>query len=74
MVGRLVLESVRTRKTPADWNAEQLAEFSADFTPEIARMLDVGEGIKTRTVPGGTAPDTVAAALAAAEERLSKVV
>jgi argininosuccinate lyase len=73
-VGRLVLESVRSGKTPADWNAEQLAAFSPEFTPEIARMLNPAEGMKTRSVPGGTAPDLVAAALATAEERLARGV
>jgi argininosuccinate lyase len=74
IVGRLVLESARTGKAPADWTAEQLNAFSAEFTPEMARMLDAAEGMKTRALRGGTAPDTVSAALAAVEERLAKLL
>jgi argininosuccinate lyase len=74
IVGRLVLESARTGKAPADWTAEELNAFSAEFTPEMARMLDAAEGMKTRALRGGTAPDTVSAALAAVEERLAKLL
>ncbi len=38
IVGRLVLESVRDGKKPADWNAEALAALRArNSPPEIAR-------------------------------------
>src|SRR5206468_3884630 len=36
IVGRLVLESVRNGKKPSDWNAESLAAFAPEFTPDIA--------------------------------------
>ena len=70
IVGRLVLESVRNGKKPADWNAESLAAFAPEFTPDVARLLDPREGMKTREIAGGTGPRAVAAALAAAHERL----
>jgi argininosuccinate lyase len=71
IVGRLVLESVRHRKRPADWNAETLAAFAPEFTPDIARLLDPREGMKTREIAGGTGPGVVAAALVAARRRLA---
>src|ERR1017187_5055930 len=63
IVGRLVLESVRSGKRPGDWNAETLARFAPELTPDVARFLDPREGMKTREIPGGTGPETVAAAL-----------
>ncbi len=73
LVGRLVLESVRSGKKPADWTAEALAEFAGEFTPEIALLLHPVEGMKSREVPGGTGPETVAAALRAAREQLAQM-
>jgi argininosuccinate lyase len=71
IVGRLVLESIRQSKKPADWTAEGLAAFDAAFTPEMARFLKPSEGIQTRELPGGTGPLAVAAALDEAERRLA---
>ncbi len=74
IVGRLVLESVRAGKKPADWNAASLAQFAPEFTPEIALLLDPREGMKTREIAGGTGPDTVAAALITARVRLANLL
>jgi argininosuccinate lyase len=70
VVGRLVLESVRSGRKPADWNAESLAAFAPEFTPDVATLLQPQEGMKTREIAGGTGPNTVAAALAEARVRL----
>jgi len=70
IVGRLVLDSVQAGKRPSDWNADTLVAFAPEFTPDMARFLSPVEGMKTRSLPGGTAPDAVAQALAAAEARL----
>lgn len=70
IVGRLVLESVRTGKTPAAWTAEELAAFAPEFRAEMISLMRPREGMAARAVPGGTAPATVAAALDAAEARL----
>src|SRR5579864_668659 len=70
LVGRLVLESVRAQKKPADWTAESLAKFDPAFTPEIVRYLQPAEGIRTRELPGGTGPTAVSQALDEAEARL----
>jgi len=73
-VGRLVLESVRSGKKPADWNAESLAQFAPEFTPDVARLLDPREGMNTREIVGGTGPRHVAAAMAQARTRLGEMV
>ncbi len=72
LVGRLVLESVKQSKKPADWSAQQLAAFDPALNADIARYLRPGEGIRTRELPGGTGPETVAGALNQAEARLTQ--
>jgi argininosuccinate lyase len=71
IVGRLVLESIRSGKKPSDWNGDALAQFAPEFTPEMALLLDPREGMKTREIEGGTGPETVAAALITARVRLA---
>jgi argininosuccinate lyase len=71
VVGRLVLESVKSGKKPSDWTGEQLAAFAPEFAPEMARLLQPLEGMKTRNLPGGTGPAAVADALKSAEERVA---
>jgi argininosuccinate lyase len=73
IVGRLVLESVRQRKKPADWTAAELAAFAPEFTPEMVRLMNPQEGMKTREIPGGTGPRAVSKALTEARERLSRM-
>jgi argininosuccinate lyase len=73
LAGRLVLESVRQGKKPSDWTAEQLAAFAPEFSPEMVRLMRPAEGMKTREIPGGTGPAAVAAALAEARRRVSKM-
>ncbi|MBV8842860.1 MAG: argininosuccinate lyase, partial [Bryobacterales bacterium] len=71
IVGRLVLESMRSGTKPADWTPESLAKFAPEFTPEMAGLLHAAEGMKTREIPGGTGPRAVVAALDEAAARLS---
>jgi argininosuccinate lyase len=73
LVGRLVLESVRAGKKPSDWTAASLEAFAPEFKPEMAALLDAREGMKTRSVPGGTSPESVRAALDAASSRLQQL-
>ena len=70
IVGKLVLESIQQGKQPLDWTAEQLTQFAPEFTAGMARLLDPSEGMKTRELPGGAGPATVAKALDDAEARL----
>ncbi len=73
LVGKLVLDSVHQGKNPQDWTSAELTAFAPELTPEIARLLDAREGMKTREIPGGTGPATVGAALAEARLRLGKM-
>jgi argininosuccinate lyase len=70
LVGALVLESLKRGRKPSDWTAEELSAFAPEFTPDLARFLQAGEGLKTRELPGGTGPAAVARALDEAEARL----
>jgi len=73
IVGRFVLESVRSGKRPADWTAEEMRQFAPEFTGDFAALLDPRNGMRSREVPGGTGPNAVAAALAAAQQRLAEM-
>jgi argininosuccinate lyase len=73
IVGRLVLESVRGGKKPADWTAAQLGSFAPEFTPDMARLMNPAEGMKTREIAGGTGPEAVARALDEAQARLDQL-
>jgi argininosuccinate lyase len=70
LVGRLVLESVKQGKKPSDWTPAALTAFDAEFTPEMAALLNPVEGMKTRELPGATGPAAVSRALDEAEARL----
>jgi argininosuccinate lyase len=74
IVGRFVLESVRSGKKPADWTAEDMQRFAPEFTGDFAALLDPRKGMKSREIPGGTGPESVAAALRAARQSLTKIV
>jgi argininosuccinate lyase len=73
MVGRFVLESVRGGKKPADWTAEDMRQFAPEFTGDFAALLDPRKGMKSREIAGGTGPESVAAALTAARQRLTEM-
>jgi argininosuccinate lyase len=73
LVGRLVLESMRQGKKPSDWTAGTLAQFAPEFTGDMATLLDPRRGMKSREIPGGTGPESVRAALAAARQRLESL-
>jgi argininosuccinate lyase len=72
IVGRLVLESVRSGRKPGDWTVQELEEFAPEFSADIARLLDPKAGMKSRELPGGTGPAAVAAALRDARRRLEQ--
>ncbi len=71
LVGRLVLESLRLGRKPSQWTAEELGAFAPEFRPQMARLLDPAEGMKSREIPGGTGSRSVAAALEEAAARLA---
>ena len=71
LVGRLVLESVKSGKQPADWDAASLHAFDPAFTPGMAKLLDPREGMRSREIAGGTGPLAVSGALQQAQQRLT---
>jgi argininosuccinate lyase len=73
IVGRFVLESVRAGKRPSDWTAEEMRAFAPEFTSGFAKLLDPRPGMQSREVAGGTGPNAVAAALAEARARMSRM-
>jgi argininosuccinate lyase len=73
IVGRFVLESVRRGRKPADWTPEEMARFAPELTGDLAALLDPRKGMQSREIPGGTGPQSVAAALVAARERLARM-
>ncbi len=72
LVGKLVLESIRDGKKPADWDAQSLAAFDPAFTEKIAPLLKPREGMLSREIAGGTGPQAVADALIEARRRLTR--
>jgi argininosuccinate lyase len=73
IVGRFVLESVRSGRKPSDWTPEEMRAFAPEFSADIARLLDPKQGMQSREVVGGTGPAAVAAALEAARARLTQM-
>jgi len=71
LAGRLVLYSLQRNLAPSDWTAESLAAFDPAFTPEFLRLMNPAEGLKSREIPGGTGPRSVARALEEARQRLA---
>lgn len=70
VAGGLVLESVKQGKKPQEWTLEQLQAIAPEFDAEAAELLQVRKALENHTPPGGTAPASVAAALAEAKRRL----
>jgi len=73
LVGRLVLDSVKAGKKPADWTPDALRAFDERLTADFAQLLKPAEGMKTREIAGGTGPGHVGAALAQAETKLRQL-
>ena len=73
LVGTLVRKSIETNRQPADWTAAELTAFDPRFTADMIRLMDPAEGMKTRTATGGTAPETVSAAIHEAQRRLDQL-
>src|SRR5262249_43427311 len=69
IVGRFVLESLRSGKKPGDWTPEEMRNIG--LSPEL---LDPRAGMQSREIVGGTGPQTVARALEFASGRLKEDV
>jgi argininosuccinate lyase len=71
IVGRLVMESIKAGKKPAEWTGPDLQRFDAALQPDLVKFMNPAEGLKTRNVLGGTAPGRVRDAIAEAKTRLA---
>jgi len=73
VVGRLVKAAESKNRSLADFSLDELRQFSPLFEPS-AVGLRAANVVNARNVVGGTAPDQVAAQLAAARGRLARLV
>jgi argininosuccinate lyase len=70
-VGGLVRMCIDKGKGPGDIDLADLRSFSDAFTGEALKLLTAAASVRTKNLPGGTAPARVAAALRAARKRNS---
>jgi argininosuccinate lyase len=73
IVGTLRAGKRAQRQEAGRLDAEQMAQFAPEFTGDLAALLDPRKGMQSREIAGGTGPRSVAAALAAAKERLARM-
>jgi argininosuccinate lyase len=70
LVGKLLKEAERQGKTWTQLPLAELQKISPAFEADFAKGLTVDAALAAKSVPGGTAPDAVRAAIAALEKRL----
>ena len=73
IVGQVVKEAERQGKPWTELPMETLWKFCAHFRDDLKASLTVEAALAARAVPGGTAPDSVRAAIADAKKRLAAV-
>ncbi|MFP8874905.1 MAG: argininosuccinate lyase [Myxococcota bacterium] len=71
-VGRLVGHCVREDRDLRDLSLEELREFHEAFPASGAELLDLERSIESRRLPGGTARETVNAALEVARQEIAQ--
>ncbi len=72
IVGAIVREAENRGEAWPAYSLARLKKFSPAFEDDLHSWLTVGSALARRSVPGGTAPQTVREALAACRERLRK--
>ncbi len=72
LVGSLVAEAQRTGETLSAVAARVLAEEAPAVAARVGVLFDPQEAVRAKAAPGGTAPEAVRAALAAAVARVLK--
>ncbi len=70
IVGKAIREAEREGKSLVELPLEKLKTFSPAFGPDLVMALTVEAALARRSVPGGTAPNAVRAAIADCRERL----
>ena len=71
IIGKVVREAEREGKTIREMPLEQLRKFSPVFGEDLAAALTLEAALGRRSVPGGTAPGAVRAALEEFKERVA---
>ena len=71
VVGLAVRLGVETNRDLSDISLEELQQFSAEITADVFDILKLEGSVAARKHIGGTAPDTVRAAITSAREQLS---
>jgi argininosuccinate lyase len=72
VVGSLVAEAQRTKKSLKETAALRLPAVSPKVARQLVRLFDPAEAVRAKAAPGGTAPKAVLASLNALPPRLSK--
>jgi len=72
IVGRTVRHGLAEGKELGELSLEELRRFSSLIEKDVHAALTVEASLRARAVTGGTAPETVARALAQARERIPK--
>ena len=73
LVGKILKEAERQGKNWIDLPLSELKKISPAFDSDFAGALSVDAAVTSKRLPGGTAPDSVRAAIAGLEERLSRI-
>ena len=68
-----MLESVKQGKCPQDWTLDELQSFAPEFDEETLTAMVPQKALENHAVPGGTAKDSVARALASASRDLQEL-
>jgi argininosuccinate lyase len=71
IIGKVIREAERTGKSWADLPLEKLRTFSPQFGEDWKKALTLEAALACHSLPGGTAPETVGAAIADARTRLA---
>jgi argininosuccinate lyase len=74
IVGKVLRAAEKEGKSVREMPVERLKEFSPAFGSDLAAVLTVEAALARRSVPGGTAPGAVRAALDDFKARLAKLL
>ncbi|MEW6045393.1 MAG: argininosuccinate lyase [Bacillota bacterium] len=73
LVGRIVADAQAGGRRLTDYSVEELRRYSPLFEEDAAACLDFEAALSARGLAGGTAPEAVHAAVAAARERMRRM-
>jgi argininosuccinate lyase len=73
LVGRIVLEGVKSGRKPTEFSAADLESFAPGHGEALVKFLQPEVGMSTRNIAGGTGPEVVRAALSEARKRWNEL-